>query len=131
MALSLDTIREYCLKKRGKITEEFPFDADVLVFKVNGKIFLLTDVSIHPPRLNLKCDPEYALELREKYDAVQPGYHMNKKHWNTVEIDGTIPRSEVFGMIDHSFEEVVKGLGKSEREKILGKKKLYNWIGNS
>ncbi len=117
--MNLETIRNYCLQKRGKITEEFPFDDQVLVFKVNGKMFLLTSVNEHPISLNLKCDPAFALELRERYEAVQPGYHMNKKHWNTVTLDGSIPPTEIFKMIDHSHEQVVKGLKKSQREKLL------------
>jgi len=125
--VNLETIRAYCLKKPGKITEGFPFGEDVLVFKLNGKIFLLVLVDEQPLALNLKCDPEQAIEWREQYEAVQPGYHMNKKHWNTVTLDGSIPRQEVLRMIDHSYEQVVKGLKKSDREKLLkhAKQKLY------
>ena len=115
-----DTIREYCLKKRGKITEGFPFGEDVLVFKVYGKVFLLLSLDVHPPTVNLKCDPERAVELRERYESVRPGYHMNKKHWNTVILDGSIPPREIREMIDHSYELVVKSLGKSVREKLRG-----------
>lgn len=119
--MNIETIREYCLKKKGKISEGFPFGEDVLVFKVNGKIFLLALLDEHPLQMNLKCDPELAIELRERYEAVKPGYHMNKTHWNTVVLDGSILSKEIFKMIDHSYEQVVKGLKKSEREKILKK----------
>ena len=84
-------------------------------------MFLLALLEDHPQTINLKCDPELAVELRERYEAVKPGYHMNKTHWNTVVLDGSLPSGEIFKMIDHSHEQVVKGLKKSEREKILGK----------
>lgn len=118
--MSLDEIRAHCLKKRGKISEEFPFDENVLVFKVFGKIFLLTDITAFPVRINLKCKPALATELRERYDAVRPGYHMNKKHWNTVKLDGSIPRKEILDMIDHSFHQVALTLPRSIRDKALG-----------
>ena len=110
MSLTLESIREHCLRKNKEVTEEFPFGEDVLVFKIHNKIFLLTRLEHHPFSINLKCDPELAIELREKYEAVQPGYHMNKKYWNTVVIDGSIPSREVLQMIGHSYEQVVKGL---------------------
>ena len=106
MALTFDAIRKHCLSKKGEITEDFPFDNTTLVFRVKGKIFLLMDTESHPLNFNVKCDPVRAIELREQYEAVQPGYHMNKKHWNTVTVDGTIPSKEVLAMIDHSFELV-------------------------
>ena len=106
MALSFHTIHEYCLKKQENVTEDFPFDEETLVLRVEGKIFLLMDINARPVSINLKCDPERAVELRARYEAVQPGYHMNKKHWNTVTVDGTIPSKEIFEMIDHSFELV-------------------------
>ena len=102
--LTVDALREYCLKKSGKVTEGFPFGEDVLVFKVHGKIFLLLMLETHRHMINLKCDPERAIDLRERYEAVRPGYHMNKKHWNTVVLDGSIPPSEIRAMIDHSFD---------------------------
>ncbi len=119
--MDLDSLRRYCLKKKGKITEEFPFDEETLVFKVFGKMFLLTNVSGIPLSMNLKCDPERAIELREKYDSVTPGYHMNKKLWNTVDVDGSIPDKLVYELVDHSFDEVVKKLPKKFKEKIPGK----------
>ena len=116
--MTLDRIREYCLSKPGKITEGLPFGEDVLVFRVYGKIFLLTSINDRPLALNLKSDPEQAVEWREQYEAVQPGYHMNKKHWNTVTLDGSIPRNELLTMIDHSYLQVVNGLPKSLRTKL-------------
>ena len=115
--LNIEQIREYCLKKKG-VTEEFPFDDETLVFKVAGKIFLLASLESIPLQINLKCDPEKAIELREEYDAVQPGYHMNKKHWNTIIVDGTVPSGYVFEWIDDSYNLVVAGLKKSERNML-------------
>ncbi len=102
--MNLESFREYCFKKKG-VTEEFPFGEDTLVFKVAGKIFAITDVETFES-INLKCDPEKAIELREQYDAVQPGYHMNKKHWNTVMVDGSVSDKLLREWIDHSYELV-------------------------
>jgi predicted DNA-binding protein (MmcQ/YjbR family) len=99
--MNIETIREYCISKKG-VTEGFPFGEDTLVFKKRGKIFALANLD-GDLSLNLKCDPDYAIELREKYPAVTPGYHMNKKHWNTVNIDGSVPDKEIFSWIDHSY----------------------------
>lgn len=104
--MNIEQIREYCIKKKG-VTEEFPFDEDTLVFKVMGKIFLLASLETVPLQINLKCDPEKTIELREEYEAVQPGYHMNKKHWNTVIIDGSIPANKIFDWIKDSYNLVV------------------------
>ncbi len=110
--MDIELIRDYCLKKKG-VSESFPFDEDTLVFKVMSKIFLL--VNLTPPQsMNLKCRPEKAVELRELYPAVKPGYHMNKKHWNTVDLDNLIPDKLQKSWIDDSYELVVKGLKKSE-----------------
>jgi len=95
--MNVGDIREYCLLKKG-VTEEFPFDEETIVFKVMGKIFLLTNINDPEISVNLKCDPEKAIELREKYESVRPGYHMNKKHWNTVIIDGSISDNEIFSI---------------------------------
>jgi predicted DNA-binding protein (MmcQ/YjbR family) len=111
--MNIEQIREYCLKRKG-VTEEFPFDEGTLVFKVAGKIFLLASLESIPLQINLKCEPEKAIELREEYDSVQPGYHMNKKHWNTIIIDGTVPNRDLFEWIDDSYNLVVTGLKKSE-----------------
>jgi predicted DNA-binding protein (MmcQ/YjbR family) len=102
--MNIELIREYCISKNGA-TEGFPFGEDTLVFKVKGRIFALANLD-GDLSVNLKCDPGLALELREKYSAVTPGYHMNKKHWNTVILDGSIPDKEVFKWIDHSYDLV-------------------------
>ena len=115
--LNIEQIREHCLKRKG-ITEEFPFDEETLVFKVAGKIFLLASLESIPLQINIKCEPEKAVEFREKYDSVIPGYHMNKKHWNTIIINGTVPAMNVFEWIDDSYTLVVAGLKKSERRKL-------------
>jgi predicted DNA-binding protein (MmcQ/YjbR family) len=109
--MDLAQFREYCLSKPCG-TEGTPFGPDVLVFKVSGKMFALAALDEVPTTVNLKCDPDLALELRDRYDQVTPGYHMNKKHWNTVEIEGDIPDPEVRKMIDHSYDLVAKGLPK-------------------
>lgn len=117
--LNLEQTREYCLKKKG-VTEEFPFDEETLVFKVAGKIFLLASLETIPLQINLKCDPEKAIELREEYDSVQPGYHMNKKHWNTIIIDGKVSHHKLFEWIDDSYSLVIAGFTTSKR-KLLEK----------
>jgi predicted DNA-binding protein (MmcQ/YjbR family) len=99
--MNIEILREYCLNKPD-VTEGFPFGEDTLVFKVRGKMFALFNLE-GDLTVNLKCDPVYAIELREKYPAVIPGYHMNKKYWNTVIIDGSIPDSELFKWIDLSY----------------------------
>ena len=115
--MNIEQIREYCLKKKG-VTEEFPFDEDTLVFKVAGKIFLLASLESIPLQINLKCEPEKAINLREEYESVQPGYHMNKKHWNTIIIEGTIPNATLFEWIDESYDLVVSGLKKSDIKRL-------------
>ncbi len=99
--MDIETLRDYCTSKKGA-SESFPFGVDTLVFKAAGKIFALVnlygDLSI-----NLKCDPALAIELRERHSSVTPGYHMNKKHWNTVMLDGSVPDKEIFSWIDHSY----------------------------
>jgi predicted DNA-binding protein (MmcQ/YjbR family) len=102
--MNIETLREYCISKPDA-TEGFPFGEDTLVFKVKGRIFALANLD-GDPTINLKCDPSSALELRERYNAVIPGYHMNKKHWNTVILDGSIPDREVMLWIDHSYDLV-------------------------
>ena len=110
--MNLAQFREYCLSK-PRATEGTPFGPDVLVFKVGGKMFALAALDEMPTTVNLKCDPDWALDLRDRYEQVRPGYHMNKKHWNTVEIDGSIPDAELRKMIDHSYDLVVETLPKS------------------
>lgn len=109
--MDLAEFRQYCLTKPGA-SEDVPFGPDVLVFKVGGKMFALAALDEVPATVNLKCDPDLALDLRDQYEQVTPGYHMNKKHWNTVEIEGGIADIEVRKMIDHSYELVIKKLPK-------------------
>jgi predicted DNA-binding protein (MmcQ/YjbR family) len=112
--LNIEDFRSYCLAKKG-VTEEFPFGAETVVYKVMGKLFALADVDLFQS-VNLKCDPEEAVLLRESYPAIQPGYHMNKKHWNTVDMDGSLDDKFVRGLIDTSYDLVVKGLTKTQKE---------------
>jgi predicted DNA-binding protein (MmcQ/YjbR family) len=116
--MDVGSFREYCLGKVA-VTEGTPFGEDVLVFKVSGKMFALVALDEVPATANLKCDPDLALELRDRYEQVRPGYHMNKKHWNTVEIDSGISDSELRKMIDHSYQLVVRSLPKAQRAKFL------------
>jgi len=112
--MDLAEFREYCLRKPD-VTEGTPFGETVLVFKVGGKIFALASLDEVPARANLKCDPDLALELRDRYEQVRPGYHMNKKHWNTIDIESGIPNMEIRKMIDHSYELVATHLSGSGR----------------
>jgi predicted DNA-binding protein (MmcQ/YjbR family) len=104
--MNIETLREYCLSKK-EATESFPFGEETLVFKVEGKIFALANLD-GEPTINLKCDPSLAIEIRERYSSVIPGYHMNKKHWNTVLLDGSIPDRSILEWIDHSYDLVLK-----------------------
>jgi len=104
--MDIESLREYCLSLPD-VTEGFPFDETTLVFKVKGKMFLLTDLE-GPLTMNVKCEPEKAVELREQYSCVKPGYHMNKKHWNTVEIDGSVTDKVLKEWIDESYRLVRK-----------------------
>src|SRR5437588_10519433 len=114
--MDLEQFREYCLRKPGA-AEGTPFGEDVLVFKVGGKMFALAALDEIPATANLKCDPDLALELRDRYEQVRPGYHMNKKHWNTVELESGIPDTEILKMIDHSYKLVVASLPKVKRSR--------------
>ncbi len=114
--MDIEGFREYCISKKG-VTEELPFDNETLVFKVMGKMFALTDLD-HFESINLKCDPEYAIELREKYSGVIPGYHMNKKQWNTVMTDGSVPDESLYKWIDDSYDLIVLGLPKKLKEAL-------------
>src|ERR1700741_3698713 len=107
--MNIEEFREYCLSKPGA-REDTPFGSDNIVFKVEGKMFALAALDEVPPAVNLKCDPDLALELRDRYEQVRPGYHMNKKHWNTVELDGVIPEMEIKKRIDPSYVPVVQSL---------------------
>ncbi|HVW15027.1 MAG TPA: MmcQ/YjbR family DNA-binding protein [Mucilaginibacter sp.] len=114
--MSIEEIRDYCLAKPG-VTEDLPFGEDTLVFRIGEKLFLLTSISTGT-QFNVKCDPEWAIELRERFSEVRPGYHMNKKHWNTVHTDGSLSRSQICSMIDHSYELVLKSLPKKVQDEI-------------
>ncbi|GAB3918274.1 MmcQ/YjbR family DNA-binding protein [Mucilaginibacter boryungensis] len=108
--MNIEVLREYCIDKPG-VTEGFPFGEDTLVFKVGGKLFLLIGLA-EANRFNVKCDPEWAVELRERHNEVKPGYHMNKIHWNTVYMDGALTENQLREMIDHSYNLVFKSLSK-------------------
>ncbi|TRX72400.1 MmcQ/YjbR family DNA-binding protein [Carboxylicivirga sp. M1479] len=112
--MNIEEYREYCIAKPA-VTETFPFDEVTLVFKVANKMFALTGLD-KDFSINLKCDPERAIELREEFPAIQPGWHMNKKHWNTVHIDGSLKDDFIKELIDHSYELIVKSLSKKIRE---------------
>ncbi len=115
--MNIEQLREYCLAKKSA-TEEFPFDETTLVFKVMGKMFALTDLE-EDFSINLKCDPEKAIELREKYPTVLPGYHMNKKHWNTIIIDGSVPDNLLYSWIDDSYQLIVEKLPKKVKDNLI------------
>jgi predicted DNA-binding protein (MmcQ/YjbR family) len=110
-------IKKNCLSKKGA-SEDFPFDNETLVIKAGPKIFALMNIKSKPLSVNLKCEPFLAMELRDRYKAVVPGYHMNKVHWNTVTVDGSIPDKEIMLMVDHSYDLVYKSLPVKEKEKI-------------
>jgi predicted DNA-binding protein (MmcQ/YjbR family) len=104
--MNIESLREYCLSKPGA-EETLPFGPDTLVYKVNGKAFLLTGLDNEELLFNVKCDPDKALELREEFPCVLPGYHMNKKHWNTIVVDGSVSTKQLKEWIDHSYELLV------------------------
>ena len=116
--MNIEQFREYCLSKKGT-TESFPFDKKTLVFKIMGKMFALCGLERHPFAVNLKCDPEWSLELRDKYgEVIIAGFHMSKKHWNTVTPDGNISDQFFYELIDHSYDLVVKGLTKKLKQDL-------------
>ena len=116
--MNVESFRDYCLAKPS-VTEGFPFGPDTLVFKVMGKLFALTNIDAFDS-VNLKCDPEYAIELRETFKGVKPGYHMSKKHWNTVSIESDVPEELLREMIDQSYDLVVQSLTKKLRDELQG-----------
>ena len=125
--MDVDTARQYLLGK-PEAMEDYPFGPDVAVMKVRDKMFATLGQEGGEGRMNLKCDPDQALALRDIFTAVLPGYHMNKKHWNTIKLDGSIPEGEIQRMIDHSFALVVGGLSKNVREGMEvrhGREALY------
>jgi len=113
--MNIEVFREYCLNKKG-VEETFPFDEKTLVFKVMGKMFALTGLEREEFQVNLKCDPDYSVELREEYADIIPGFHMSKKHWNTVFFENGLETSFLCELIDHSYDLVVKKLKKADRE---------------
>ncbi|MFT4154115.1 MmcQ/YjbR family DNA-binding protein [Parafilimonas sp.] len=117
--MHIETLRAYCLSKKT-VTEDFPFGEATLVFRVKGKIFLLVALDADPLQFNAKCNPEKAIELREAYPAIRPGYHMNKKHWNTVVIDGSISSTFIKEMIDDAYDLIVQSLPKKVRDGLQG-----------
>lgn len=115
--MNTEELRDYCLQKPF-VEEGLPFGEDTLVFKVGGKIFLLTSLN-QGNRFNAKCDPERVIELREQYAEVQPGYHMNKVHWNTIFMDGALTRKQLHELIDHSYDLIIKSLPKKIRDQLF------------
>lgn len=113
--MNIEEFHAYCLSKKG-VEETFPFDEVTLVFKVMGKVFAITGLDAETFEVNLKCDPDYAIELREQHEEIRAGWHMNKNHWNTVSFEGDLDEKMLCDLIDHSYDLVVKGLKKVDRE---------------
>lgn len=120
--MDIESLRDYCLSKPA-VEETLPFGPDTLVYKVGGKVFLICPMDSETFRFNVKCDPEKAIELRERYECVQPGYHMNKKHWNTIVVDGTVSNSMLKEWINDSYDLIVDSLPVKTREQVTGKSK--------
>lgn len=112
--MTLEDLQAYCARKPG-VSWDTPFGPDVLVFRVVGKMFALAPINVFST-LNLKCDPERAIDLRERYEGITPGYHMNKQHWNTVDVTGSVPEKLIHDLVDHSYELVRASLPKKVRE---------------
>ncbi len=120
--MNIEEFREYCLAKKW-VTESFPFDEQTLVFKVMGKMFALSGLEHQPARVNLKCDPERSVQLREEYfGLIKPGFHISKLHWNTVELEKNIPYELLLELIDLSYDLVVQGMPKKVRDQFLNPK---------
>lgn len=120
--MNIQQLYEFCHSKKG-VTEHFPFDEDTLVFKVGGKMFCLASLKKFEegePFLNLKCNPERAIELREKYESIKPGYHMSKVHWNSVYVKGDVSNKMIIDLINHSYDLVFMSLSKKEKDSIRG-----------
>jgi predicted DNA-binding protein (MmcQ/YjbR family) len=116
--MNIESLREYCLKKKF-VKEEFPFGDSALVFKVKGKIFLIARLDQSPLEFNIKSDPDKAVERREEFDAIRPGYHMNKKHWNTILVDGTLKDNFLQEMIDESYALIVSSLKREDQKGLV------------
>ena len=114
--MNVEQIRDYCLSLHG-VTEDMPFGNNTLVFRVMNKIFILLNLE-GETSINLKCEPSRAIELREQYSSIIPGYHMNKKHWNTLIMDGSLKTEMITSLIDHSYELIVKSLSGSDQKKL-------------
>lgn len=115
--MTASALRKWCLSKPGA-TEEFPFGAETSVFKVAGKMFALSSLRTRPLRVSLKCEPEVAEQLRATYPAIQPGYHLNKRHWNTVLLDGSLPDTMVLELLENSYDLVVAGLPRATQLRL-------------
>ena len=115
--MTADELRAWCLAQPGA-TEEFPFDATTSVFKVGGKMFALSNLGAEPLRVSVKCEPDLAERLRASYSTIVPGYHLNKRHWNTIILDGSLPDDLVYEMLEDSYDLVVEGLPRAERERL-------------
>jgi predicted DNA-binding protein (MmcQ/YjbR family) len=115
--MNIEEFRDYCLTKKH-VSECFPFDEQTLVFKVADKMFAYSGLEHHPAKVNLKCDPDWAIELREEYEEIVPGYHSSKIHWNTVTIEGTLQNSFIKQLIDHSYAMVIKGMSKKKQKEL-------------
>ncbi len=115
--MNIEELRHHCIAKKG-VEETFPFDEETLVFKLMGKVFLIVGIESQPVSFNVKCDPEKAVELREKYACIQPGFHMNKKHWNTVICDGSVSKKLYKEWIDDSYDLIAEALPKKIKEEF-------------
>lgn len=115
--MDIEQLREYCLSKK-QAEETTPFGPDTLVYKVGGKLFLLFGLDDETVRFNVKCDPDKAVELREEFSCVLPGYHMNKKHWNTIVVDGSVSNKQLKEWIDDSYNLVVESLSRKTKEEL-------------
>lgn len=119
--MNIEELRDYCMSKKA-VEETLPFGPDTLVFKVMGKAFLLTGLDENPVQFNVKCDPEKVIELREQYSCVLPGYHMNKKHWNTIVADGSVSNRLLKEWITDSYNLVISGMPKVQQKKLASMK---------
>lgn len=118
LKMNIEELRDYCLSKKA-VEESLPFGPEALVFKVMGRVFLIASLDSEPLQFNVKCDPEKAIELREEYNNVTPGFHMNKKHWNTIVIDSTVGDVLLADWITHSYDLVINKLTKKQKSEYL------------